>query len=206
MRTGPRGRSIASRTLSIVQFFHDRRLMDLFEGPLSDAEDSGSGGGEGLVPDASIGLNPSIQTHDQLLRELFEGPLSDVEGAHSDSGKNVASAQAAAFNFGIEQPVHPPPPVLGKREKARLAASERKRRRRLTQQEAEGSDDKHIVKKRRLEAAQDVIYVDYCLPAATNVAEACWIGKRVADLPQRVFTASELESDYGMTRFPWDGR
>jgi hypothetical protein len=209
MHATPRGHSIASRALSLAQIFYDNRFTDLFEGPLSDAE---SDGGEGAMPAPSVEFNtgaecPGIPSpYGGPFKELFDGPLSDVEGPDSDPGEGVASAQAAALNVGPEQPAHPPVPALGKKEKGRLAAAARKRRRRLTQQEAEGSDDKQVAKKRRLEAAQEVIYVDYCLPSATNVTKTGWIGKRIADLPRRVFTVSELESDYGMTRFHWDGR
>ncbi|KAF8341107.1 hypothetical protein F5887DRAFT_919101 [Amanita rubescens] len=193
MRMAPRGRSIASRTLSIDQFFYERRLVDIFEGPLSDAEDFGSGDDVGLVPAPSIQANtgaecPSIQSlRERQFRDLFEEPLSDVEGPSSGRGEDIVSAQ-------------------GSGQKARLASANRKRRRRHAQQEAEGTDDKHVAKKRRLETAQDVIYVDHSLPSVINVTKAGWIGKRVADLPQRVFTVSELEGDYGMTCFPWDGR
>ena len=192
--------------------------MAVFEGPLSEAEDSGTDDDndddEGLAPDAASGPCdapecPTLPRYGRQLRELIEGPLSHVESLDSCFGEAVAPAQGATFNIGDERSTQLQPPIepgLGKQEKARLAAADRKRRRRLAQQQVEGSDEKRVAKKRRLEAAQDVIYVDYSLSSATGVTQPGWIGKPLANLPLRVFTLSELQEDYDMTHFPWDGR
>ena len=82
----------------------------------------------------------------------------------------------------------------------------RRRGKRVARQGADGNNDKHVAKKRRLEALKDAIVVDYSLPSDAPATKPGWIGKRVAELPQRVFSLTELVDTYGMKRFPWDGR
>jgi hypothetical protein len=188
MCPAPMGRLIVSKTLSIAQYLHDQQLRELFEGPLSDSNS-----------DEDIGDNGS-PTNDPLVGGT-DGP------SHPPAlDEGYESRSSTGFSNGTGCLANPPSPLLTKKEKDRMRSAARRRKKRLAQQAAMKIKDKRVTRKRRLDAAKDAIYVDYHLPSAAHVTKPGWIGKRIGNLPRRLFTLEELIKDYNMRRFPWDGR
>ena len=133
------------------------------------------------------------------MEELFEGPLSDVEYILSDEEHSAQAARTVVASTPLE-------PNAGQKGRGSRCSAYRRRRKRVARQTASQIEDKHVAKKRRHEALKDAILVDYSLPSDAPATKPGWIGKRVAELPKRVFSLKELLDDYGMKRFPWDGR
>jgi hypothetical protein len=147
--------------------------------------------------------NLSIEEYFQAreLDGLFEGPLSEVECDYSGDEENKLHPAEAGHVVKAT-----PKASFGRQGRGSRRSAARRRKKRSAQQAASGTDDKHVAKKRRYEATMDAIVVDYCLPSDGNVTKPGWIGNRVAELPQRVFSLAELVNDYRMKRIPWDGR
>lgn len=155
--------------------------------------------------------NLSIEEYFQArrLQDLFEGPLSEVESVECydpSDGEDKVSDGADDVQPAEAHLVAMTPPWSGRRGRGSRRSAAQRRKKRVAQQEARGTNDKHVAKKRRLEATKDTIVIDYSLPSDDKATKPGWIGKRVADLPQRVYTLTELVDDYNMKHFPWDGR
>ena len=142
--------------------------------------------------------------HARSLEDLFEGPLSDVECYYGSDGEAAVRPAEAGIVIDASS-VAATPPSSGRRGRGTRRSAARRRKKRSALQLATGTDDKQVAKKRRLEATRDAIVLDYSLPSDSNATKPGWIGKRVADLPQRVYSLAELEKDYKMKRFRWDG-
>ena len=142
--------------------------------------------------------------HARSLEDLFEGPLSDVECYYSSDGEDKTQPAEARSVIDAKL-VASTPPSSGRRGRDTRRSAARRRKKRSALQMATGILDKQVAKKRRLEATKDAIVLDYSLPSDNNATKPGWIGKRVADLPQRVYSLAELVNDYDMKRFRWDG-
>lgn len=142
--------------------------------------------------------------HARSLEDLFEGPLSDVECYYSSDGEDKTQPAEARSVIDAKL-VASTPPSSGRRGRDTRRSAARRRKKRSALQMATGILDKQVAKKRRLEATKDAIVLDYSLPSDNNATKPGWIGKCVADLPQRVYSLAELVNDYDMKRFRWDG-
>lgn len=138
---------------------------------------------------------------DRQIEAVFEGPLSDVEYVYTNSGDE--GERPVAKSTGGATPIAPPSSTVGRGNRRAII---RRKKKRIAQQKDKKTDIKHVAKKRRLEALNNAIMVDYSLPSSVQaVTKPGWIGQRIADLPKRLFTFEELINDYKMTHFAWDG-
>ncbi|KAF8342358.1 hypothetical protein F5887DRAFT_1215900 [Amanita rubescens] len=208
-----------SKTFSITEHFQARQIEDLFEGPLSDVEF--------LYSDSEDEEKPIRAKHKRTGSEHaapLSAPLySDSEDEERPTGakrKRTGGANhgapLSALLYSNSEDEEKPTTVKRKRtgsanHAAPLSAPGEREGKEdkmdSTDSKHVANEPKHVAKKRRLEAVKDVILVDYSLPsdAQAQTTRPGWIGKRIAGLPQRVFSYTELINDYQMTRFPWDG-
>ena len=149
-----------------------------------------------------------------LAREVFDEPLTDYD--YTDAEENGAEPQVRKASSNDFHPVSPPtsvdanppnqPHALSRKEKGKKRSARRRRTKHEAVQEAEGTDLKAVTKKRRTEAMKSGLLLNFSMRTILSVTRPGWIGRRVDDLPRRVFTKEELVKCYGLVAFRWDGR
>jgi hypothetical protein len=66
--------------------------------------------------------------------------------------------------------------------------------------------EKAVVKKRRVESMEDPIELSAHLDHFVQVTGPGWIGKTLTQLPTQVFTLVNLQKNYRIKKFDWNGR
>ncbi|KAI9429656.1 hypothetical protein H4582DRAFT_2064922 [Lactarius indigo] len=163
---------------------------------------------DGTAIGTSISIDEYLQ--ERRIREAFDGPLTDYEYSGEDSeGEPAFSRQQQRAPCPPAVPCAVPPakgpPSRAQRERER---NKNRRRNRRAKQAGEGSDEglKHVVKKRRMEAAAESLQLPFSVRADAEVTKPGWVGKRNACMPMQAYTKEELTGQHGMAYFPWDGR
>ena len=133
--------------------------------------------------------------------EALDGALTEYDYSDDDSdGKPTYPSQGNKKR----QDAGP----FSRKEKARQRDTRRRRFRR-TKNNTEGAATaeppvmKGVNKTRR--AACNGLELDFDTLACIEVTRPGWVGKPLQGLPERIFGKEELEREYGMAFFEWDG-
>ncbi|KAG6848705.1 hypothetical protein H0H93_014763 [Arthromyces matolae] len=84
--------------------------------------------------------------------------------------------------------------------------AQRRRKQRQQQQTAEHDDTKVHVKRRRLNALKDALQIKLDLQQDIVVSTTGWQGRRRGPLPKKNFTKEEVQQEFGLVHFPWNGK
>jgi hypothetical protein len=140
------------------------------------------------------------------VRDALEGPLTDYSDSDEDGdGEPALPAQ-------VENPQQNSGPIAPEKSNKRKRDARRRQVKRAKNAGnvagAEPPPLKNVNKKRRIEAASDSLELDFdalvCVEI-TRVTRPGWVGKPLQGLPECTFGKEELEREYGMVAFDWNG-
>ncbi|KAF8325129.1 hypothetical protein F5887DRAFT_1085747 [Amanita rubescens] len=202
-------------TAALTEEFFQRKLIDaVFDGPLSEYEDSDSEDcwDSTRANATQLAISPVFRpalpatrrkiplddpltdpvfrtTQTGMSWELFDGPLTDCE---CEGCEKKAMAQNS-------------------KERNKILRAERRKMERAAKQAERKTGLKGVAEKRVAEALTDAIMaVDFDLEIRAPVTSTGFTAKATATptvtLPKRLISVSELSSFRPMTRFAWDGR
>lgn len=152
-----------------------------------------------------ISTSISIKQHlrKRLAKEALDGPLTDYEPSDSEGSTPAAEHQQQASH-----PSPHPDVALPAVSPSKVYDSWRKARLRRFRRAADDSDpgSKRVVKKRRIEAAEEALLLPFSMLVDVEVTKPGWLGKRNTCIPKQMHTKGGLTLMHGMVCFPWDGR
>ena len=161
-----------------------------------------------------VGRSVSIGDYlrERAVHEALEGDLTEYEYSTDDEDEEPAP-RSYVQRRGVRGHEQRPeacgtgtPDPFSRKEKRRAQHYRRRLTGRTQKQELASTGLKAVAGKRCLGAVQDTIkFEDFDLNSCVNVSASGWIGSSLQDLPTRLFTSKELQQEYGMVHFAWDG-
>ncbi|KAG6819649.1 hypothetical protein H0H93_009906 [Arthromyces matolae] len=145
----------------------------------------------------------------KLMEETMDGPLTDYGYSDSDSNISPSTTRNSKLKPSETLTARTSPTVTSAspktiRNKERDAL--RRNNKRKKQLMADGDGVKLHAKRRRIDALKEALQIKFDLQKDIIVTTTGWQGGRTGPLPKKNFTKEEVQRDYGLVHFPWDGR
>ncbi|KAG6847732.1 hypothetical protein H0H93_006289 [Arthromyces matolae] len=148
--------------------------------------------------------------HQKLIEEAIDGPLTDY--GPPDTGNKTSSSPGKLLQLRNMASQIPPSTKITvaststKTLRNKNRDADRRRKQRQQQQAAQGDNVKVHAKKRRLDALKDALQIKLDLQQDVIVSTTGWQGRRRGPLPKKNFTKDEVQEEFGLAHFPWNGR
>ncbi|KAG6818654.1 hypothetical protein H0H93_003147 [Arthromyces matolae] len=145
----------------------------------------------------------------KLMEETMDGPLTDYGSSDSDDQISPPITRNSQLNRSETLTTRNMPTVTSAspktiRNKERDAL--RRNNKRQKQQMADDNGVKLHAKRRRIDALKEALQIKFDLQKDVIVTTTGWQGGHTGPLPKKNFTKEEVQRDYGLVHFPWDGR